>query len=155
VNQPDITRFPFNVNELVAESLEIVLSEGLFLYQLITDDAAALLNFKLSSLQKMMALLSLIHNGVKAMGKAQVSDGKILHSSSLAANNREMSINVRDAGPGMCTAMQQEIFQPSITTKSNGIGLSISRALVETHGGKLRHNQDAGLGTMYSFKLPV
>jgi len=77
--------------------------------------------------------------GSKAMGKAQVSEGKILLNSSLAANNREMSINVRDAGPGICTAVHKEIFKPSITTKSNGIGLTISRALIETHGGKLWH----------------
>jgi two-component system sensor kinase FixL len=51
--------------------------------------------------------------------------------------------------------MQQEIFQPFISTKSHGLGLglTISRALIEAHGGKLWATQKDGQGAAFHFTL--
>jgi signal transduction histidine kinase len=64
---------------------------------------------------------------------------------------------VRDDGPGISAALQAEIFQPFITTKSHGLGmgLTISRALIEANGGKLWHSQDDALGATFHFTLPI
>jgi len=157
VNQPDITRAPAVVNELVAESIQTAAEEGVFGYPLITDCAADLPAAKVNRLQVIKVLLNLIHNGAQAMHEAQVADGKLLISTALAADGREIQVSVRDDGPGISADLQAEVFQPFITTKSHGLGmgLTISRALIEANGGKLWHSQDDGLGATFHFTLPI
>jgi two-component system sensor kinase FixL len=62
---------------------------------------------------------------------------------------------VRDEGLGISAALQEEVFQPLITTKSNGMGmgLTISRALIEANGGKLWHSQENGRSDTFHFTL--
>jgi signal transduction histidine kinase len=145
------------VNELVAESVQTALHEGVFGYRLIADYAADLPNFKGNHLQVTKVLLNLIHNGAEAMQGAQISNGTIWISTALAGNGREICVSVRDEGPGISDAMKEEIFQPFITTKSYGLGmgLTINRALIEAHGGKLWHTQEGGLGATFRFTLPI
>jgi PAS domain S-box-containing protein len=157
VNKPDITRLPAIVNELVAESVQTSIDEGIFDCRIITDFAVALPAVKVNRVQIVKVLLNLIHNAAQAMNNAQISNGRIWISTALAADGREICVKVRDEGPGISAALQQEIFQPFITTKSHGLGmgLTISRALIEANGGKLWHTQEDGLGATFHFTLPI
>jgi len=157
VNKPDITRAPAMVNELVAESVQTAIEEGLFDCRIITHYAADLQPVKLNRLQIVKVLLNLIHNAAQAMHGATVANGKIWISTALAADGREIFVSVRDEGPGISATLQQEVFQPFITTKSDGLGmgLTISRALIEANGGKLWHSQDDGIGATFHFTLPI
>lgn len=157
VNQPDITRAPEMVNEMVAESIQTALDEGVFDYAINAQYTDDLSTVTVNRLQVLKVLLNLIHNAAQAMHEAQIADGKICISTALAANAREICISVRDQGPGISAALQQEIFQPFITTKPHGLGmgLTISRALIEANGGKLWHSQDAGAGATFHFTLPI
>lgn len=157
ISKPDLTREPAIVNELIGESIKTALAEGVFGYPITTDYANDLPPVKVNRLQFSKVLLNLIHNGAQAMKEANVSNGTIKISSSMASDLNEVCIHVQDDGPGIDATMQQEIFQPFITTKAHGLGmgLTISRALIEAHGGKLWATQVEGRGATLHFTLPT
>ena len=157
VNKPDITRTPTVVNELVAESIQTALLEGVFGYQITTDHAADLPCVKVNRLQVSKVLLNLVHNAAQAMHAAQMVNGKIAVRTALAADGSAIEITVQDDGPGISALMQQEVFQPFISSKSHGLGLGlpISRALIEAHNGKLWATQVEGRGATFHFTLPI
>jgi PAS domain S-box-containing protein len=157
VNKPDITRTPEKVSEMVTESIQTALDEGVFNYPIAVDDAAELPIVKVNRLQVVKVLLNLIHNAAQAMHEAQVTEGKISISATLGPDGREICIGVQDNGPGIRADLQEEIFQPLITTKSHGLGmgLTISRALIEANGGNLWHSQNDGPGATFHFTLPI
>jgi signal transduction histidine kinase len=64
---------------------------------------------------------------------------------------------VKDNGPGIDKDQQQKILTPFYTTKADGMGmgLSISRSLIEAHDGTLHFNSQPGKGTSFYFTLPV
>jgi PAS domain S-box-containing protein len=157
VNKPDITQAPTKVNGLVAESIKTAAREGVFGYRIMTDCATDLPLAKVNHLQVVKVVLNLIHNAAQSMHGATVANGKIWISTALTADGSEICVSVRDEGPGISASLQEEIFQPFITTKPHGLGmgLTISRALIEANGGKLWHSQDNGLGATFHFTLPV
>jgi signal transduction histidine kinase len=64
---------------------------------------------------------------------------------------------VRDAGPGLNVEIRDKIFEPFFTTKREGIGmgLSISRSIVEAHGGRLWAENNPDAGATFYFTLPI
>jgi PAS domain S-box-containing protein len=157
VAQPDITQAPTQVDKLVAESVQVAMDEGVFDYPITVDCAADLPAVQVNHLQVVKVLLNLIHNGAQAMHGAQIAHGKLDVSTALTADGSEVCVSVRDVGPGISADLQAEVFQPFITTKSHGLGmgLTISRALIEANGGKLWHTPNDGPGATFHFTLPV
>jgi signal transduction histidine kinase len=72
-------------------------------------------------------------------------------------SNNDIEVSVKDNGQGIDEDQQQKILTPFYTTKINGtgMGLSISRSLIEAHGGTLRFNSKTGQGTTFYFTLPI
>jgi signal transduction histidine kinase len=70
--------------------------------------------------------------------------------------NKEMEVRIKDNGPGIQEDQKAKIFMPFHTTKEEGMGmgLSISRSLIEAHNGKLYFNSQFGKGTTFYFTLP-
>ena len=68
-----------------------------------------------------------------------------------------LEVSVADTGPGIPAAQIDRVFDPFFTTKTTGIGmgLSISRGIVETHGGRLWVENNADRGATFRFTLPV
>jgi two-component system sensor kinase FixL len=64
---------------------------------------------------------------------------------------------VADSGPGIGAEMGERIFEPFVTTKRDGmgIGLSICRSIIETHGGRLQFEPNPEGGTIFHFTLPA
>ncbi|MGZ5056235.1 MAG: ATP-binding protein [Methylobacter sp.] len=62
---------------------------------------------------------------------------------------------MKDNGPGLDNDQQQKILTPFYTTKADGMGLSITRSLVEAHDGTLHFNSAPGKGTTFYFTLPI
>jgi two-component system sensor kinase FixL len=68
-----------------------------------------------------------------------------------------LTVSVRDHGTGLSPESLMKLFEPFFTTKSNGLGmgLSISRSIIQSHGGRLWAENNSGLGATFSFTLPA
>lgn len=100
-------------------------------------------------------LLNLVKNGIESMeGEAH---GKQLVVRTRRLNQDEVETVVADEGCGLPERMKSDAFPPFFTTKQGGLGLglSISRSIVEAHGGRLWCAPNAGRGTAFYFTLPV
>ncbi len=89
--------------------------------------------------------------------KAITQRGQIVLSA--RPSNRHVEISVRDNGPGMSSEILKKIFTPYFTTKSpsqgTGLGLSMVKSLVEECGGHITASSSVGVGTTFSFTLPL
>lgn len=67
-----------------------------------------------------------------------------------------IEVSVADSGPGIAPEIASQLFQPFVTTKryGMGVGLSISRSIIEGHGGRITVEQNAGGGTIFRFTMP-
>ena len=97
-------------------------------------------------------LFNLINNSCQAMddpGQIQISTKE---------QDGNVTIKVRDTGPGIPKKIRDQIFLPFFTTKERGrgtgLGLSMSREIVERYGGKLRFDSSEGQGTTFEVVLP-
>ena len=105
--------------------------------------------------QMQQVLLNLIMNGIEAM--IPVTDRpRSLWVESRVDESGDILVAVRDSGTGLGSAADR-VFTPFFTTKANGMGmgLSISRSLVENHGGRLWAMPNSPIGAVFSFTLPV
>ena len=68
-----------------------------------------------------------------------------------------MRVEVEDTGPGIPDEVAPQLFQPFVTSKPHGmgIGLSISRRIIESHGGELTVTRNASGGATFTFTLPL
>src|SRR5262245_36909599 len=100
--------------------------------------------------QIQQVLLNLIRNAVDAM---EGCPRRELVISTMAADDGMISITVADTGTGVAPEMASQLFQPFITTKRQGmgVGLSISRTIVEAHGGRISCEPNPGGGTIFRF----
>jgi PAS domain S-box-containing protein len=117
-----------------------------------TDLAAELPKIKADRVQLQQVLMNLMVNGIEAMRdtggeltvKSQRQDGQLLFS-------------VSDTGVGLPEGKTEQIFSAFYTTKSqgSGMGLAISRSIVESHGGRLWASANSGGGATFHFTLPI
>ena len=105
--------------------------------------------------QMQQVLLNLIMNGIEAM-LAVTDQPRSLWVQSGVDDSGDILVAVRDSGTGLGSEADR-IFTPFFTTKANGMGmgLSISRSLVENHGGRLWAMPNYPIGAVFSFTLPV
>jgi two-component system, LuxR family, sensor kinase FixL len=66
-------------------------------------------------------------------------------------------VSVSDTGPGLAPEAAERLFQPFFTTKATGmgVGLSISRTIVEAHGGRIWTEPNPGGGAVFLFRIPL
>jgi two-component system sensor kinase FixL len=103
--------------------------------------------------QVQQVLLNLMRNAVEAMAGSPRRD---LLLSTASGEDGLAVINVADSGPGIDADMAAQLFRPFVTTKPHGmgVGLSISRTIVEAHGGRIWTEPNPGGGTIFRFTLP-
>jgi two-component system sensor kinase FixL len=102
-------------------------------------------------------LLNLARNGIEAIGEPAVNaDRKITIRAGRETPHR-VRVSVEDTGPGLNARQLQRLFTPFYTTKPDGmgLGLSISRSIIEAHGGKLWAEADRRKGAVFSISLPA
>jgi two-component system sensor kinase FixL len=98
-------------------------------------------------------IFNLVRNATEAMSNS-VRRVLTLATNSTADNMVEVSLS--DTGPGVPADLRATLFEPFITAKESGlgIGLSISRVIIEAHGGKLTAEDNPGGGAIFRFTLP-
>lgn len=96
-------------------------------------------------------LINLILNGVSAM-----PEGGILTVRTYSTGERAI-VEISDTGVGIAPAHQSAIFQPFVTTREtgSGLGLSVSRTIVESYGGAISVSSTPGRGATFSVSLPL
>lgn len=98
-------------------------------------------------------LLNLIRNAVEAM------DGKDRRELTVSTSQAEgvVEVAIADTGSGLAPSVRERLFQPFVTTKRNGmgIGLSVCRKIIDSHGGRLWAEDRSEGGTVFRFTIPT
>ncbi len=104
--------------------------------------------------QIQQVLINLMRNAIEAMENSKKRE---LLMSAVPAENDMVAIAVADTGTGIPAEMDTQLFQPFVTTKQHGmgVGLSISRTIIDAHGGQIRAEPNPGGGTIFRFTLPA
>jgi PAS domain S-box-containing protein len=145
-----------DINEVIQEVLALAGRE-LYEHQVLPDHQLKtdLPSVLADRVQLQQVLLNLIMNGIEAM--AAVADRpRLLGVQSRIDESGEVLVAVSDCGSGFGLELDR-VFHPFFTTKANGMGmgLSISRSLVESHGGRLWAAPNSPHGAVFSFTLPA
>jgi predicted ATPase/signal transduction histidine kinase len=168
---------PLNLNEIIVEVIAMVRSElqenGVRLQTNLLPDLPSIFGDKI---QLQQVLLNLLGNAIEALteldegpreltvtsqkvnavpedGGKEVIEGNALTGSESAF----VLIAVRDSGPGLSSAEGRRVFEPFYTTKSEGMGmgLAISRSIIEAHHGSLWVTANTPQGAVFQFTVPI
>ena len=106
--------------------------------------------------QLQQVILNLMLNAFDAMKDCPAHERQLVVQTALD-RTRAVKVTVRDRGTGISGGKLDEIFQPFYTTKHDGLGmgLSISRSIIEAHGGELRAENNSDRGATFYFTVPV
>ena len=146
-----------DVGQLVADTLRLVQMENRIMdIQLDVAIAPDLMPVLGDAIQIQQVVLNLAHNGIEAMEGAGVAGG-VLKVGVMRPAENEVLVSVADCGPGIAPDDLEHVFNSFYSTKTLGlgIGLSISRSIVEAHGGRLSVASNTGEGSVFQFTLPV
>ena len=146
---------PVNLNDVIRQTLDLVHSqicrEGISLR---LDLATAVPEIQGDTIQLQQVLLNLIVNAIEATASGVGKREIVLLTETLPPV--EASVAVRDSGVGIDTDNLDQLFMPFYSTKPTGMGmgLSISRKIIESHGGRLWATRNQGPGATFRFSIP-
>ena len=108
------------------------------------------------TVQIQQVILNLIRNAIDATEEAEIRDGIIAIGTRTSEQEDFIEAWVVDHGSGVSEEVAEQLFDPFVTTKrkGTGMGLSISRTIVDAHGGKLKVRRINNT-TEFSFSLPA
>jgi two-component system sensor kinase FixL len=101
-------------------------------------------------------LFNLINNSIEALQTVETA-GRLIKIECFCMDDGFITVAVRDNGPGIDAKVAESLFEPYVTTKSKGLGmgLSISRTILEAHGSPLWYDAKAEAGACLRFRLPL
>ncbi len=144
------TRLPALLDECVTFARAHVSTEGIDV-TCAYDEACPDVSIDVRELRK--AFLNLILNGIEALGPG----GRLTVSTAYAADTRTVAVTIEDTGVGMNEETVSRAFDLFFTTKpqGTGLGMAISRSVIDLHGGQLTIRSAPGRGTAVLVRLPV
>jgi signal transduction histidine kinase/HAMP domain-containing protein len=148
-----LQREPVDVNELVREMIVLLRSEAnRYSISIRAELAEHLPNVTADRVQLQQVFMNLMLNGIDAMKETK---GELTIRSE--ACDAQLLISVSDTGVGLPPAQADQIFNAFFTTKDTGtgMGLPISRSIIESHGGRLWVAGNSARGATFQFTLPV
>ncbi len=145
-----------DINEVVREMIVLLRNEAMrYSVSVRTELAAELPQVMADRVQLQQVVMNLIINSLEAMKDENGTRELAITSQSL--ENEHIIISVRDTGVGLPQHHADQIFDAFFTTKlqGTGMGLSISRSIVESHGGRLWAAANSGPGATFHLTLPT
>jgi two-component system, LuxR family, sensor kinase FixL len=150
-------RVPLDINEVIQETMALAENEVRRRRVSLRADLAADLPLVLGDrVQLQQVILNLTMNGIEAM--SSVGDGsRELLIRTQRDDSDQVLISVTDSGVGLDPKNAEHLFEAFFTTKTEGMGmgLSISRSIIEAHGGRLWATLNAGPGATFQFTVPI
>ncbi len=137
------------IREALADSSVIADGRGRIRLQLNAARDAVLVD----KVQLVLVLVNLIRNAKEAMATSPKADLVIATS----CDDEQIQVDIIDKGRGISPELRENLFEPVKMAKSGGmgIGLSVSRAIIEAHHGKIWMNAGPDCGTVVSLSLPL
>jgi C4-dicarboxylate-specific signal transduction histidine kinase len=156
INKATPEKAPVQINEVIEEIA--VLAErqaeknNVSLTLELTPDLPAVLGDKI---QLQQVVLNLMINGIEAMSSVTDRQRRMLIRSR-AQDAGQILVSVEDSGIGVSRQVMARLFEPFFTTRSQGMGmgLPISRSIIEAHGGRLWAESTLNQGSVFQFTLP-
>src|SRR5215472_12251527 len=140
------------VREVIALSLSDLQRHRIIMWQELAEDLPPITGDRV---QLQQVILNLLRNASDAMNKIDDRPRKLLIRTERDEGNL-VRLSVRDAGVGFEPQVADKLFEAFYTTKTDGmgIGLSISRSIIEAHHGRLWATANDGHGATFSFAIP-
>jgi PAS domain S-box-containing protein len=145
-----------DLNAVIMDTLPLIHYEALeFPITVHYEPNQSLPAIKADRLHIQQAILHLARNSIEAMKDANISEPKLLIETRLV-NQDVLELIMLDNGPGFDKSVGQKLFDPFFTTKpyAVGLGLSLSRTIVEKHGGELIAQSNTATGAHFKLTLP-
>jgi len=156
LNQGAVAAEPIDLTGLIQAVMSQITTNYQERIRFRTELASTLPPVSANRLQVEKVLGNLIDNGIEAMRDAGVPDTDIVVTVRSSDDGGMAQVTVRDSGPGIDGQLLRRVFEPFFTTKPGGLGmgLAISRAIIEAHGGQLWAESQPGAGAVFHFTLP-
>jgi len=108
------------------------------------------------AIQIEQVLINLVRNGLEAMEGTPEGD-RLIRIRTVRSDDHTLEVSVLDAGTGIAQENRARLFEPFFTTKPNGMGmgLAISRSIIQSHGGRLWASADGAGDSAFHFTLPL
>lgn len=154
--QPELTRV--NLNVLIIEVLNLIKPEASRAeVRILTDLDPGIGLVRVQRIQIDQVIVNLLRNAIEAMVEADQPLREVHISTRMDNRGLRVTTTVADTGPGLSPEIEKDLFQPFKTTKPKGmgLGLSISRGIIEAHDGILVLDREPGRGAVFRFTLPV
>jgi PAS domain S-box-containing protein len=148
-------REPVDVNEVIREMIALLRNEAdRYQVSVRTELGADLPRAMADRVQLQQVLTNLMLNGIEAM--KEMNEDAELTIKSKRDGNGNLVVSVSDTGAGLTPEQADQIFRAFYTTKPDGtgMGLPISRSIIESHGGRLWATGNSGPGATFYFTLP-
>jgi len=146
-----------NINDAILAVIPLVSAEAQRNRVLLRTELANDLPFVLGDrIQLQQVTLNLIMNAIEAMREVDETQRNVLVVSRKDGSKNAL-VEVRDSGTGLEDLALDQLFDPFYTTKPDGmgIGLAVSRTIIESHGGQLRALPNVPNGAVFQFQLPT
>jgi signal transduction histidine kinase len=147
---------PLDVNAVVQDVLGFIEDERRRCeVEVHTELAAGLPPVMGDPIQLQQVVLNLVMNGIEAM-RASPAGNRVL-SIRTKAGEAGVTVAIEDCGPGIAADAIERVFDPFFTTKTGGVGLglAITRSIIEAHGGRIWAAAGAPKGALFQFTLPA
>jgi PAS domain S-box-containing protein len=151
-----LNREIFDVNETIRETVALLRSEaGRYNISVRTELAEDLPKIAGDRVQLQQVVMNLIVNSIEAM--KDVDGMREMTIQSQRAADEQVLVSVSDTGTGLSPQVVEQIFDPFFTTKPHGtgMGLRISRSIIESHGGRLWAGGSSRRGATFHLNLPA
>ena len=156
MKREEVEKIPVILNDVLNDVVAIFHSEAVFRnVDIETDFSGSLPPVLADRIQLQQVALNLMMNATEAMSRNSPGERRIILRTK--ATDSCVRVDVRDSGEGIAQEKLERLFQPFYTTKGNGLGmgLAISKSIIEAHGGRIWAENHPEGGATFIFELPA